>query len=518
MKDRSSIKSEIRKLFDSGKNEAEAYNVLSKSHSFCNISKKAINNWYKKFRSEERNLNDKRAVNSHNELTDIFLFDLIKENPEFSNRKLARLIGVSDATIRRRKIQLKNGDETANCRKKNNLKFTDEFIIELVEKNPLLDMAQLAKLANTSIGTISRRIKQINTNGERVKYVKKKYIPDGFVGASPKITDEYVINLVNENPMLNSYELAELANVSQTTMLNYIKKTNRNGKSANYTKKDNFKFTDDFLINLVEGNPNFTHEELSMYTNTSSTTIMRRLKQVNSNGEKVKYIDKKGIGNLKITDELLTELIDRNPGLSMAELAKPVGISPKTISRRLREINSNGEKIKYTDKKGGKPKITDEFLTDLVNQNPGLSMAELAQLADVSETTISRRLKKINRNGEKAKHVRKKPETYSKTKFNDEFLIDLINKNPELSMEELANLTGVSVTTISRRLKEINRDGEKVKYIVKKGGKSKFTDEFLINLISNNPDFSITELAKLARVSRNTISSRIKKLISANKD
>jgi DNA-binding Lrp family transcriptional regulator len=318
--------------------------------------------------------------------------------------------------------------------------------------------------------------------------------------------------------MLNSYELAELANVSQTTMLNYIKKTNRNGKSANYTKKDNFKFTDDFLINLVEGNPNFTHEELSMYTNTSSTTIMRRLKQVNSNGEKVKYIDKKGVGNLKITDELLTELIDRNPGLSMAELAKPVGISPKTISRRLREINSNGEKIKYTDKKGGKPKITDEFLTDLVNQNPGLSMAELAQLADVSETTISRRLKKINRNGEKAKHVRKKPETYSKTKFNDEFLIDLINKNPELSMEELANLTGVSVTTISRRLKEINRDSEKVKYIVKKGGKSKFTDEFLINLISNNPDFSITELAKLARVSRNTISSRIKKLISANKD
>ncbi|KXN70198.1 hypothetical protein CONCODRAFT_7283 [Conidiobolus coronatus NRRL 28638] len=318
------IKSAILELFNKGKSETEAYKELSKTHSSYKISEKAIRNWYEKFMSEDSNLNGQKEVSSEKNLTDEHLIELIRENPDLT------------------------------LYQKDNFKFTDEFLIELINKNPHLNLEQLAKLAGTSSETIRYRIKQINSNGERVKYVKKKYRPDGFGGPNSKLTDEYLINLVNENPDLDLSGLSELAGCSRTTISRKIRLIKQSGKSINYVKKNKAKTEDELLINLIDEDSSLTHEEIGRLTDRSNYTISRRIKEINSSGEKVKYACK--IYELKISDEFLINLINENPSLSMNELAKLAGVARSTISNRIIQINKGEKKVNYIDKRFQKSK------------------------------------------------------------------------------------------------------------------------------------------------------------------
>jgi transcriptional antiterminator len=358
------IKSAITKLFNEGKSEADAYKELSKTRSFCKISESSVSYWYEKIRLEEHNLNEKEPASSMKILTDEYLIELINKYPDFTQVKLAEIAGVTNATISNRINQLNSGDEVVSYCKKDNRKFTDEFLIELVNKNPSLNMTELAKLTGTSVSTIGRRLKKINSNGERVKYIKKKYRPEKFGESNSELTDEYMTNLINDNPKLNMYELAELAGVSRMTISNKIKQIKLSGKCINYIKKDTIKFTDDYLINLVEENPNFTLEELSRYAGTSQKTIINRINQINSNGVKLKYTSKKPetISQAKITDELLIQLISENPELNMKQLAKLAGTSQQTVSRRIKKINSSGDNVVYIYKgpQKGKPESNEK--------------------------------------------------------------------------------------------------------------------------------------------------------------
>ncbi|KXN74760.1 hypothetical protein CONCODRAFT_76657 [Conidiobolus coronatus NRRL 28638] len=76
-------------------------------------------------------------------------------------------------TILNRLKQMKDGDENKNYHLKSRQKFTDEYLINLVNKNSDFNMGELAKIAGVSQTTISNRIKIINSNGERIKYIKK---------------------------------------------------------------------------------------------------------------------------------------------------------------------------------------------------------------------------------------------------------------------------------------------------------------------------------------------------------
>ncbi|KXN71105.1 hypothetical protein CONCODRAFT_6274 [Conidiobolus coronatus NRRL 28638] len=294
-------------------------------------------------------------------------------------------------------------------------KFTDEFLIDLVNNNPGLNMTGLAKLANTSISTISARLKQVNSKDERANYIWKSFLNHKLSSRSrpKKFTDEYLIELVKENPELNLKELAMLADASRGT-------------------------------------------------------IIERMKQINSSGDKVKYISKKiQKGQTMFSDEFIINLVNENPGLNLKELARLSNSSESYLSIRIKQVNNDGKKANYTAKRARnyKKKITDESLIDLINNNPSLNMSELAILADVSQRTISRRIKQINDRNTKTSCIKKEAKT--KQKFTDEFLINLINENPDLNMKELSKLADSSISTIYNRLKKINSNGEKVKYISK---------------------------------------------------
>jgi DeoR/GlpR family transcriptional regulator of sugar metabolism len=352
------IKSTLLKLFDKGLSEDEAHQELSKSCGKGKVSLKTVNTWFGIFKTGEHSLNGNIASIPKKKLTDESLIALIEENPGLSTYKLAELAGTSQYTISRRIRKLNSGSEIIAYKSKKDMKkFTDEFLIDLVNRNPHLSMEKLARLAGTSVSTIHNRINQINNNFERVNYVKKKYRPIEFNGSFSKLTEEDVINLINENSELNMSKLAELADVSQMTISRIIKQINLSGKSESYIVKDKLKFTDEFLINLVEEHSNLSMEKLSRLADTSPQTILNRINRINSDGEKVNYISKKSETKTKITNEFLIGLINENPDLNMRELAKLAGISQSTISKRLKQINSSGGGVTYINKKISKREI-----------------------------------------------------------------------------------------------------------------------------------------------------------------
>ncbi|KXN66003.1 hypothetical protein CONCODRAFT_12252 [Conidiobolus coronatus NRRL 28638] len=339
------------------------------AQSSCVVSQKTVNTWYKNFRLESCKTNSLKTTSSRKKFTDEYLIDLINKNPTLNMTELSRIAGATTKTISNRIKQIYSADELEKYCKRYNTKFTDEFLIELVNENPTLTMIELARLAGVSYSTISTRIKQINSTEERIKYVRKKYRPEEFGASNPKLTDEYIINLVNENPGLNL-----------------------------------LLFTNEFLIDLINENPDLNLENLGRLADSSASAVKYRLKKINTNEKILKYTSKKPGSKLKFTDEFLAELIDENPNLNMTELARLASVSVSTISKRIKQANNSGEGVNYTIKNPQKDKLkqekkskfTNEFLIKLINENPSLNMTELAKLANVSVSAISKRIKQVN--------------------------------------------------------------------------------------------------------------------------
>jgi DNA-binding Lrp family transcriptional regulator len=458
------IKPTLKLYFDKGLTELETHLEISAKFGAYTITQKTIKKWFKKFRAD-----------------------------------IARI---------------------ENCKNISKLKFTDEFLIDLINNNPGLDMRGLAKLADTSVSTISTRLKQINKYGERVQYNYKNTQSDNFrlCNRSKKFTDEFLIDLINSNPKLNLTELASLADCALETIIVRLKEINSNGERVKYIskkiQKGDTRFSDEYLINLVNDNPELKIRELAKLCNSAPSTISHRIKQINSDGEKAKYIHKSsGRSVNRNSIENLTDLINDNPDINISELSKLSNTSISTVYRRLKKTDTGSIEISYAKRylSKARPMPTDENLIELINNNPSLNIGELALIANISASGLSRRIKKINSLGPRATYINKpKPRM---RKFTDECLIELVTQNPSLTMAELAKLANASEQTISRRLKQINTDLDRVNYTKKSTSKDyMFTDDYLIDLINNNPEFNLRKLAEVCEVSASTVYNRLKKI------
>jgi transcriptional antiterminator len=349
------IKSALLSLFNKGKSEAEAYEEISKTHSSHQVTISVVNKWFEAFKSQEDTLDIKKKQGRKPIFTDEFLINLVNDNPGFNISQLARLANTSTTTISRRLKTISTNGESLYDRvifnSKGADKSTDEFLIKLINENPNVNMKELSKIAGTSISTISNKLKNINCNEQIVNYNKK-----GFQNGVKKFTDEYLINLIKENPELNMRELSKIADVSHQTISNRLKQINSNRLDGDKIVSSIHKYkpfnnstriTDENLIKLVEDNPNLNMTELADISNTSCKTLLDRLRKINSTGERISYVKKK----IKFTDEYLINLVNENPELNMAELAKLAGTSQSTIFNRIKQINSSGQVINYRNKK-----------------------------------------------------------------------------------------------------------------------------------------------------------------------
>ncbi|KXN71170.1 hypothetical protein CONCODRAFT_78501 [Conidiobolus coronatus NRRL 28638] len=464
--------------FSKGKTESEAYSEISKQYGPYAITMKTTQKWFGIFKMEYSNLftkNNNSKLGTKRQKESDYILSLINTN------------------FNKNGIDINNdnnsGDEDYNRDEKGES-----------------DREELEVFSNCSKLTLSSRLNHIKENNEeRDKILQaltkrtEKELAKVKDSDTPKyitlLSDEYLIDLINNNPELSLKELAELANTSIATLSNRIKKINKNGERVKYTRKKTKnpnvdrsncgkprKFTDDYLINLVNTNPTLKMKDLAKLADSSITTISNRLRQINYDGKRVYYNNKPRQSKIiKLTDEELTSLINSNPELNMSEIAKLAGASQSTISNKIRRINASEHVINYTNKRRIKQvahidpststiktKFSDEYLIDLVHSNPTLNITELAKLIQCSRSTIYNRIRQINK-FEILVHYKNKNTQKEKAKFSDETLIHLVNSNPLLTMEELGSILGTSQGTVSNRLKKINKFGPVAHYINKKG-------------------------------------------------
>ncbi|KXN68025.1 hypothetical protein CONCODRAFT_9809, partial [Conidiobolus coronatus NRRL 28638] len=422
--------------------------------------------WFRKFRADKRDSTNKKNPGIKPNFTNEFLIKLVNENPELNLSGLAKLAGTSRSTISSRLKEINIDGEKVIYKKKSykrgTERVTEEFVINLIKENPDLHLTELAKLADTSQSTISVRLRQINSNRpDDDKLILQKGARK--VKKSPKtISDEDLINLVNENPELSMEKLANLSGTSTCYISTKLKQLNSKEKVVNYNSKKSklgtTKLTDESLINLIKQNPGLNSYELAKLADTSQSTISLRLRKINSTRpDDNKLILQRSTTKLpkkskSISDGFIINLVNSNPGLNMKELAKLGDISLSTISNR--------------------NKLSNESLVDLINNNPGLNIEELSKLSKLSQSTIYLKLRQINSDRDEKDKIKLQKDNSklkkSRKKVTDEFIINLINENPELTMKGLSKLAGVSQSVISRRLKLINSNGERVNYISKR--------------------------------------------------
>jgi transcriptional antiterminator len=569
------LKLELLSLFNNGKSEEEAYEEISKTQYSDLITLSVVNKWFEEFKSgvdtkvtrktkikykftdgflinlvnENPDLNLKqlgkfanctarvisarlKQINADGEvakyslkacnkgakkLSDEFIISLVNENPDLNLKELAKLANVSAPTISKRLKTININGESAYYRVNVNNKgaklLTDESLIKIINENPGLNLKELAKLANCTVRVISARLKKINADGEVVKYKMKSY-----KRRVKELSDEFIINLINENPNLYMSGLAKLAGISAKGLSNRLKKIDIDGESAYYRVNVNNKgaklLTDESLIKIINENPDLNLMELTKLTNTKLGVISYRIKRINRNGDRVKYNKKTGY---KFTDESFINLINSNPNLNIRELSELVGTTPETLSSRMKKINRDEQLVNYSKKgsQNGVKKFSDEFLINLIKENPGLNTIELSNLAGTSQPTISNRLREINsKRSEGDKIVLQKGSAKLRNSVNsitDEYLIKLVNDNPNLNIKELAEISNTSFYAIWKKLKDIENNGDTINY---KSKKKKFTNEFLIQLINDNPELNIRELAKLTGSVPSTVLYRINQINS----
>jgi transcriptional antiterminator len=479
-------------------------------------------------RFEEKIKLKSRKTRKQSNFTDEFLIDLVNKNPELTMKELGELIGTAESAISLRLSDIKNKEENLdssyeNCKsnmsnegEKFKTKITKQQVIDLINQNPDLNVAELAKIAKVSARDISDQLKDISIEDMKVNYEYRHGVK--------KISDDLACSSVNCNSDFNMEELPELRDISAKSLSTGLNRINLNGKVDSCGEKKKVQktliyFSNEFLIDLVNNNPDLNMTELAILAGTTASTISVRLREINSDGEKVKY-KHKSRGKPKIfTDELLISLAKENPGITIVELSSLIGASASAVSRRINKINSTEEKIKIKSKKSKiQSNFTDEFLTNLVNESPDLTMQELGRLIGVAASTISARLRKIKSKGEALNYSYKNckygmfDEDHPKIRLSKQHVIDLINENPKLNISELANIANVSVRALSDQLKNINADsGEGC---CSKKVAQKYPDDLIINLVNNNPDFTMAQIGKLAGTTSSIISTRLREINS----
>jgi hypothetical protein len=76
----------------------------------------------------------------------------------------------------------------------------------------------------------------------------------GIVSSKRKLTDDCITDFINKNPDIGIEKLTRLANCSNSDMRKRVNKFNNSSKKVNYAKKRYSKFTDEYLIELVDKN------------------------------------------------------------------------------------------------------------------------------------------------------------------------------------------------------------------------------------------------------------------------
>jgi len=286
--------------------------------------------------------------------------------------------------------------------------------------------------------------------------------------SNQKVDKAELEKFIAENPDATQKSLANIFDCSE----GYISiVTKRHGIPYQSKQKKDRKIDRNELRRLVSENPDAKLDDLAKAFDCTRGAISIALRK-----HEIPYRSKEKDGH-KIDPDKLRRLVEEKPHATLKVLAKHFNCIEGSVAAMAKR-----HQIPYQPKVQNKQKVVPKKLRRLINDNPNITIRELAVFFGCNRSTIYRSLKRHNISYQ---NKRQRPPNVDPKK-----LENLIKKHPIATMKELAKFIGCHESAVGRTLKRHN-----IYYQHKPSRNKKINIELLRKFAEENSEIDIKELA-----------------------
>ena len=355
------------------------------------------------------------------------------------------------------------------------------------------------------------------------------------------IRKRQLIELLKSDPTLTRRELADKLNISTVSVSNYLRilssenalgeypqlsQKRRERKSPKLVKPSKIENVVDErpslsklirklkyaqLVKLVKDNPTLTIKDLAKRLNISSSSVSKYLRTLSTEN----VLGECEYSNNKLIDlkcRKLVELLNEDPTLTIKDLAKKLNVSTASVSNYLRRLSDNNTLCKRQRASGKyiEPKCRD--LAELINKDPTLTNDDLAKMLNVSTRTLSKYLHRLSTENNLIERQSSNTKKCERKRIK---LVELLNSDPTLTNKELAEKLDISTSALSQYLRTLSDENVSIERhtLGRKRSEDKIINkERVATLIKQDPTLTYKAISKLIGVSFVTVRNYILEL------
>ena len=206
-----------------------------------------------------------------------------------------------------------------------------------------------------------------------------------------------------------------------------------------------------------------------------------------------------------------------NNEMKIKDIAESEGVSTTTITRDITQLVKAGKverKKKFKEKRYQEMEERRERIIPLYDN--GMSIKDIAEIEGVSMTTIAKDIKQLMKAGRVKKQGTLKEKHHQEIEERRERIISLYNKG--MSIKDIAEIEGVSMPTIARDIEQLVKAGKVKKKKTFKEKRYQEMEERRERIIPlYDKGMSIKDIAEIEGVSKPTIANDIKQLMKAGR-
>ena len=206
-----------------------------------------------------------------------------------------------------------------------------------------------------------------------------------------------------------------------------------------------------------------------------------------------------------------------NNEMKIKDIAESEGVSTTTITRDITQLVKAGKverKKKFKEKRYQEMEERRERIIPLYDK--GMSIKDIAEIEGVSMTTIAKDIKQLMKAGRVKKQGTLKEKHHQEIEERRERIISLYNKG--MSIKDIAEIEGVSMPTIARDIEQLVKAGKVKKKKTFKEKRYQEMEERRERIIPlYDKGMSIKDIAEIEGVSKPTIANDIKQLMKVGR-
>lgn len=262
-----------------------------------------------------------------------------------------------------------------------------------------------------------------------------------------KYNEAKIRELVEQNPYLNTRQLAEKAQLNATVLSRVIKQYNipYNPYSIYSVRNPDSLMT---LLAFIKKNKHYTNKRISSITGVCKNTIADLRKKYNiPHPEDAKLMNMSSVDKIK----QIKNKIEEHPEATIAELAVMLNMSYTSVATFI--INYNIPYEYKNDTNSFDSMVAPEYMQQIIDDHPDWTQDKLAQYFDVSHNTIRRFIQNHN--------IRYKPKGRQpslKSKLTKDVIINLIKRYPHWKRKDYAQHLGIAPSTFNMYVRRYKID------------------------------------------------------------